>query len=311
MYYGFELSNIPLINSLYTVTRNTVWQITDKFNILIFINEGRCELSSDGETCVAKKGDLFFVPKNHSYIRKPVNGELCTMTYIHFDTDSEVSEYTMENLYKILADSKDKITRELLQGETDITYMNTVFLQHLNTPLTPDKIQSIFSDMLLYMQKKSVTSGINLSVSLCTILAHLSQTTINTIPIDTNMKKNTSPVPKKLKRAIGYIMQNYSEQISLDELSDFCNVSKQQLIRYFKSELNTTPLKYITDYKITRAKELLFNYPNLSINEISTELGFDNQHYFSKIFMKTTGETPSHYRYRTINYDDIQASEKP
>ena len=308
MYYGFELITLPLINNIYSVTRNTLWQITDKSNIIIFINEGRCEISCDGETFTVKKDDLFFIPKNHSYIRKPVNNELCTMTYVHFDTNTVLEEYTLENIYKTLVDLKNKITQELLQDESKITYPNTIFIQNFNTPSNADKIKDIFSDMMRYMQKKSVTSGLNMSIALCTLLSGLSQDTINTIPTDTYIK-NTHPVPKKLKRAIGYIMQNYSSPISLDELSEFCNVSKQQLIRYFKAELNTTPLKYITDYKVTRAKELLFNYPSLSINEISAELGFDNQHYFSKVFVKTTGETPSHYRYRTVNYGkDLKSS---
>lgn len=107
-----------------------------------------------------------------------------------------------------------------------------------------------------------------------------------------------------MRKAIRYIRSHYTEKITLDELTSQCNVSKQQLIRYFKIAFHVTPSAYIRDYKISRAKELLFNQPQLSIGEISDELDFDNQHYFAKIFMKETGETPSHYRYRTVNYSE-------
>ena len=43
---------------------------------------------------------------------------------------------------------------------------------------------------------------------------------------------------------------------------------------------------------------------NLLISEIASELGFGNQYYFTKLFTKHTGETPSHYRYRTHNYKE-------
>lgn len=45
MYYKFKLTTLPKITNFYSVVRNTVWQISDKDNILIIINEGVCEIS--------------------------------------------------------------------------------------------------------------------------------------------------------------------------------------------------------------------------------------------------------------------------
>ena len=42
----------------------------------------------------------------------------------------------------------------------------------------------------------------------------------------------------------------------------------------------------------------------VTIKEIAAELGFDNQHYFSRVFMKKNGETPSQYRNRTVNFKE-------
>lgn len=145
--------------------------------------------------------------------------------------------------------------------------------------------------------------GLQSSINLCAILASLSQHTIECITNNV-ITKNPEKIPPNLKKAIRYIRSHYTEKISLNELAFQCNVSKQQLIRYFKDAFHVTPAAYITNYKISRAKELLFNQPQLSIGEISDELGFDNQHYFSRVFMKETGETPSHYRYRTVHYSE-------
>lgn len=306
MYYGFELISLPHIHNVYTVTRKTVWQITDKQNILIFIESGSCQISCEGETFVLAAGDVFFVPSGYSYKRSPVENEYCTMTYIHFSVNSSIGEYDDNALYNILTASKDKINREILSGEQDITYPHTVYLKKTFKLEDTDKILNQVHEIQLNTEKKTLSSGLNQSIALCSILVTLSQRAVNSLLTDISINGKANKTSKNLKRAISYIMQNYFTQITLDELAAYCCVSKQQLIRYFKSELNTTPIKYITDYKVSRAKELLFNHPQLSIGEIAEELGFDNQHYFSKVFTASAGETPSHYRYRTLNFDKLQ-----
>ena len=79
-------------------------------------------------------------------------------------------------------------------------------------------------------------------------------------------------------------------------------MSKQHLIRCFKNYLHTTPTQYILEFKIAKAKEFLFNQQDLSIKEIANELGIDDQHYFSRMFKKLCGETPSEYKYRVHHY---------
>ena len=117
-------------------------------------------------------------------------------------------------------------------------------------------------------------------------------------------------MPDNLKKASEYIARHYKENISLEDLAAYCSVSKQQMIRYFKQNLGVTPVTYITNYKLARAKEMLFKYPLLTVKEIAANLGFDNQHYFSRVFAKVCGETPSQYRYRTVHYNELENGKK-
>lgn len=80
MYYKFKLATLPKITNFYSVERNTVWQISDKDNILIIITDGMCEISFDTETFTAKIGDVVFIPANHSYCRRSINNTMCKMT---------------------------------------------------------------------------------------------------------------------------------------------------------------------------------------------------------------------------------------
>ena len=303
MFYELNLDSFPLITHYYTVIRNTVWEITDKDNILIIVNEGRCLITCDGSTFDLKSGDVFFIPANHSYIRRPFDNTLCTMTYIHFATKVEFEQIDVEKINKNLADAKKQLDLEILSGETRLSYPNTIYISNKTTIKNFDKLLNLSRDINLFSTRRQLLCNLQSSTALCNILLILSQQTIEALSIDPELR-NSAVIPQKLRKAIGYITRHYSKQITLEELSNHCNVSKQQMIRYFKTFMNTTPIIYITDYKLARAKELLFNQPQLSIKEISAELGFDNQRYFSRVFTKHNNETPSEYRNRILHFSE-------
>ena len=84
MNYYFELNGFPNITQIYSVTRNTLWQISEKENLIILLTDGCCTFECDGEKVVAKSGDLIFIPANTPYTRNNIDGKMATMTYIHF-----------------------------------------------------------------------------------------------------------------------------------------------------------------------------------------------------------------------------------
>lgn len=301
MYYSFELCAFPVITKHYTVTRNTVWGVTTTENLMIILKEGRCIFSVDGEEFEAKSGDAVFIPANHIYERKSVNGELCTMTYIHFLLEKEAEMLDSVTVSQRLSATKKQLDNSFV-SQSDFTYYpHTVYLQNHITVTDTKKTDMYMGDINLFSASREITCFLQSSIALCSILSHLSQNTVSEFK-DSYTGAGTSDIPVNLKRAIGYIRSNYSKQITLDDLSANCNVSKQQVIRYFKYAFNTTPINYVLDYKISKAKDYLLFQPQLTVKEIASELGFDNQHYFARIFKKITGETPSDYKYRVHNY---------
>ena len=304
MLYRLNLETIPKIKNYYTVTRNTVWQITDRYNILILIIDGCCEITTDFSTYKLQKNDVFFIPANHSYTRRPINNELCTMLYIHFETASDFLQIETPDAAILLSHQKSELDMAILGGDVAFDFFTEIYIQSKNEIKDAEIFSDFIKDPYVSAEKRHLLHGFTLSYSLCSILTSVAQTTIDAILTDTSVVSITK-IPQKLKQAVGYIAQNYSKQITLENLSKHYNVSKQQMIRYFRQTLDTTPLQYITSFKIARAKELLFNHPQLTIKEIADELGFDNQNYFSKVFTKHTGESPTDYRYRTLNYEKL------
>lgn len=112
-----------------------------------------------------------------------------------------------------------------------------------------------------------------------------------------NLKNTFSELSQKLHSVTMYLDEHYTEDISLDSLSEQFFISKYYLSREFKKEYGTTIIQYILAKKITRAKELL-RYSNASIEEIASLCGIDDASYFNKVFKKLEGCTASEYRKR-------------
>jgi transcriptional regulator GlxA family with amidase domain len=100
---------------------------------------------------------------------------------------------------------------------------------------------------------------------------------------------------QELEDTIDYFNENYASDISINEYAKNQHMSVCWFIRIFKNYINMTPMQYITSIRINKAKELL-TCTDYSIKEIGMIIGYDNPLYFSRIFKKNTGLSPSQYR---------------
>lgn len=112
-------------------------------------------------------------------------------------------------------------------------------------------------------------------------------------------KDNEFPmVNEKIRRMHNiklYIEENFSEDISLNELSKRFLTSQSSLVRDFKEFTGETVNNYIIKTRLSQAKYLLLN-TDMSIKKISSEIGYKDQNHFSRIFKKFNGISPTSYR---------------
>lgn len=95
-------------------------------------------------------------------------------------------------------------------------------------------------------------------------------------------------------KAIQYIIYNYSRQINVTDIADNVGISRSQLYRIFKENFSVSPVEYLSDFRIKQACQLL-KTTSLSINVIANSVGFSDYMYFSKVFHKKIGVSPSKY----------------
>ncbi len=113
---------------------------------------------------------------------------------------------------------------------------------------------------------------------------------------DRQVTEHNSDVVEMAKR---YIQDTFSdEDITLNSVASFVNVSPNHMSAMFSQKTGQTFVKYLTDVRMNRAKELL-KCTNMRSNEISEEVGYKDPHYFSHLFKKNVGCTPLQYRERS------------
>ncbi|MCH4886192.1 response regulator [Acidaminobacter sp. JC074] len=98
-----------------------------------------------------------------------------------------------------------------------------------------------------------------------------------------------------LKQSLEYIHNNYQDSISLQDVADYTYVSIYYLSRMFKKEIGKNFVDYLNEYRIQKSYHYLKDY-ELKTYEVAELVGISDPHYFSKLFKKYTGQTPTEYR---------------
>ena len=99
----------------------------------------------------------------------------------------------------------------------------------------------------------------------------------------------------EMDMAAQYFSDNYSSEINIEKYAQSRGMSISWFIRNFKKYTGTTPMQYIVAARISNA-QLLLETTQYSIAEISRIVGYDNPLYFSRLFHKQKGFSPSAYR---------------
>lgn len=225
------------------------------------------------DTCVSlSDGDLLLIPPN-------------TIHRSFYPSH----KYTDRIELCISPDILDKNTKEILE--------QLLTEYHRNFPLkyrskTISLLKSIMDEVNFSDKPFSLTLA---KAYVYEILVHLFRHSKST----TTQSKNENPI---IQNVIEYVEKNYSDDLSIPGIAKKFNISESNLYRVFNQHTNMSINNYINFIRINKAETLLLE-TDLSITEVAFRCGFNDGNYFSTVFKKYNGNSPSNFKKRIKNND--------
>lgn len=244
----------------------TSWHEFDyipEYNKFYFIKDGVGWLKIDGVEYYPQVGEMYLMPQGvlQSYgITDP--NHTFSKYWIHFT--AKIGEI---NLF-------DLIKTPLSIAVSDTDYISNLFNQIYR----------------IHLSKDCLTEKLQIQAYLYLIISHF----IENLDMKQIDIQNTTDL-KRISIVIDYINQNLDKNLTLEELANIVHLQPNYFIRIFKKYTHYSPISYVNKLKMDKAIQFVKN-TDLHIKEISEQLGYCNEFYFSTTFKKVVGFTPKEYR---------------
>lgn len=206
-------------------------------------------------------------------------------TLFHMITTGEMDGLS-EILQKIYELPQDKIPILLLDYSCSVTFLILLRVYQLQFKFELDQHIVSQRELDLRVLKREYPS--------MEIQKNLVEEKLLTVAEQIAAQEIAAP-SKMIRAALDYINAHFHENISLLDVAENINISKNYLCDIFKKELGVTFINYVTNLRIEKAKEYLTR-TDMKMYEVSSAVGYNDYAYFSQIFKKHTGKTLSSYR---------------
>ncbi len=120
------------------------------------------------------------------------------------------------------------------------------------------------------------------------------QALIAPMPIEARYRPHTLP-SVRLQQAVAHINKHFEESLPESQMARLCQMSPSRFCREFKAAYGVTYVEYVARQRVVRAQRLL-NNPAMSIADAAAAVGFSDPSYFTRVFRRVTGLSPSAYR---------------
>ena len=275
-----DLSPPVSVTSVFAVYRSNIYKrktynkFSYSFTELTYIPDGSSSYSVvlDDKTYVLNAGQLIFFPPGSEHYRSTHSGAIvCMMT---FDVDFP----EIEKLYNRVLTLNGRQRQQLEQ----VVAIGLRLLENI-----PEKGYTVGTSLHPRANAFELQKFKNL-FELFLIDLYLNETN----PIRTAIYR--FPDEQKLDRLLAYLKKNIDKPLTLKELSEKTLISVAKIRKLFYEKHTCAPMQYFNQLKLEAAIELMCNTA-LSYSEISTRLGFSSPAYFSRLFKKKMGLSPSEY----------------
>ncbi|MBQ8803298.1 MAG: AraC family transcriptional regulator [Tyzzerella sp.] len=255
-----EMAGISYCDGSYRMSR---WE--SKETVIEYIVEGTGYLNVNGEHYTASAGQVYILRKRTTHTYWSDSKKPWVKIFFNFRgtlAERILDEYQLGGKNKVVLNGEgmEKDFREMLDHVSDGTIVQS------------ERFDRAAVDFLHLITKLSKLDKMR-----------------------NNSSGDLMSVEDEMNTLIEYITLNPKRIVSNQELADAIFRSKDYVIKRFSTNFGVTPYEYQIQQKIFSAKNMLEN-TKLSVKEIASAVGYDDQHYFSYMFKKRCGLSPTQYR---------------
>lgn len=264
--------------------------------IILYVVEGEMNLKYSGLKTTLLSGDMALIPPRFLYKEYIPDGKNCRYYVLNFDL-FYMRERTLWNRKELyLQYCREGVEtapfNEKYFSSDDKNYFflkKPIIIQHVNTI----KVLSILRTLLdLKSKLLFAKSDFNDELALKSYMLNLLNAVFLTK--DAGQAEGYSFVSKFIE----YVLENYDRDFDVNEVIKSIGYSPSYFRTIFKREIGITPFAYVLQYRIKEAKELLSK--GYQVKTVCSKVGFDDAFYFSKVFKKIVGQSPSKYKRQFI-----------
>lgn len=245
--------------------------------VLIYCIDGNGWYSLRGKTYQVASNQYFILPAGIPHEYGATEGERWTIYWVHFRGEHA----------DIYAEGADKPQDVRVALNSNINNRNNIFEEILSTLHDGEGIEDLrYASSLLHYYLAS--------------LRYLRQYR-NTARYNTdnsNLSFSNNKNKEVVDAAIHFMKENIERRITLQDILDYVGYSSTHFSTLFKRQVGDSPLAYFNRLKIEQACHML-QTTNLHINQICYKVGIEDSLYFSRLFSKMMGMSPSDYRERS------------
>lgn len=245
----------------------------------VYVDKGEVEVMAETMGYKLKQGEMIF-HKPNEFHNVWANGKVApNIIIVSFECLSPAMEFFKSKIFKLI-DSERTLLAQIIREAKEA----------FSTPFDVSSLAKL-------EKRTSQLFGCEHLIKL-----YLVQLLINLVRIDSNIRGDSriSKVTKErsegemLKKITLYLTDNIYNQLTFNDVYEFCALSKTNLKTLFKEKMGVGVMEYFKTLKIEAAKTLI-KESELNFTEISDKLSYASIHYFSRHFKRVTGMNPSQY----------------
>ncbi len=276
----------PLVTEMFGRFRQSHgWEHNGNRNVnhLIVIGlDGEAVFQLDEEQYHIRRGDMLIVPAETFYTAETRNGFEYDFLHIRPEALRRVSEEEARSALDVPPYPPRNF--QLRPTQYDCLFLD--ILIHLEEWF--DRVLFDLTRCRSYMVTATPRDKVLLDLCVAQMLAEVSErcsSRLSPVP----------PYPELLTRILAWIRQNFAGDATLTTIAGHFQVSKTYVSRLFRTYLSATVTEYVNELRLQYASELL-RLSSMNISQIAAGVGFGNVYYFSRLFSRRFGISPTAYR---------------